>query len=149
MLNKDIMKKIINIILLIIWVIVIFLLSNDNAVQSNDKSNGIAYFIASKINIMDTDTLKFVIRKIAHITEYFILGILLLNVLKDYYNINIKLVIITILFCFSYAISDEVHQLFIQNRSGKFSDVLIDTSGSILGTCIYYLLLRRKNVSKK
>ena len=76
MLNKDIMKKVINIILLIAWMIVIFILSNDNGVQSSGKSDGIAYFIASKINIIDTDTLKFVIRKIAHITEYFILGIL-------------------------------------------------------------------------
>lgn len=143
------MKKIINIILLIVWMIVIFILSNDNGVQSNDKSNGIAYFIASKINVIDTDTLIFMIRKAAHITEYFILGVLILNVLKDYNSLNIKLIIITLLFCFSYAISDEIHQLFIQNRSGKFSDVLIDTLGSLIGTYIYYLLLRRKNVSIK
>ena len=143
------MKKVINIILLIAWMMVIFLLSNDNGVQSSGKSDGIAYFIASKINVMDTDTLVFIIRKTAHVTEYFILGILILNVLKDYNSICIKLVIITVLFCFSYAISDEVHQLFILNRSGKFSDVLIDTMGSLIGTYIYFLLLRRKSVFKK
>lgn len=149
MLNRINMKKTINIILLIVWMIVIFMLSNDNGIQSSNKSDGIAYFIASRINLLDTDTLIFIIRKCAHITEYLILGILMLNVLKDYNAINIKLVIITILFCFSYAISDEIHQLFIQNRSGKFSDILIDTSGSFIGIFIYYLILRRKIARKK
>ena len=124
--------------------IVIFMLSNDNGVASSGKSDGIAYFIASKISITDTDNLIFLIRKTAHITEYLILGILLINVLKDYNKLSIKLVIITIIFCFTYAISDEVHQLFIQSRSGKFTDVLIDTLGSSIGVIIYYLILKRK-----
>lgn len=122
------------------------MLSNDNGIQSSGKSDGIAYFIASKINIINTDDLIFIIRKMAHITEYLILGILLFNVLKDYNIINTKLVIITIIFCFTYAISDEVHQLFIQSRSGKFSDVLIDTIGSSIGSFIYYLIMKKKSV---
>lgn len=120
------------------------MLSNDNGVASSGKSDGIAYFIASKISITDTDNLIFLIRKTAHITEYLILGILLINVLKDYNKLSIKLVIITIIFCFTYAISDEVHQLFISNRSGKYTDVLIDTSGSIIGCFIYYLIFKKK-----
>ena len=126
--------------------LIIFMLSNDNGIQSSGKSDGIAYFIASKINIINTDDLIFIIRKMAHITEYLILGILLFNVLKDYNIINTKLVIITIIFCFTYAISDEVHQLFIQSRSGKFSDVLIDTIGSSIGSFIYYLIMKKKSV---
>ena len=122
------------------------MLSNDNGIQSSGKSDGIAYFIASKINIINTDDLIFIIRKMAHITEYLILGILLFNVLKDYNIINTKLVIITIMFCFTYAISDEVHQLFIQSRSGKFSDVLIDTIGSSIGSFIYYLIMKKKSI---
>ena len=122
------------------------MLSHDTGIQSSGKSDGIAYFIANKINIINTDNLIFIIRKMAHITEYLILGILLFNVLKDYNIINTKLVIITIIFCFTYAISDEVHQLFIQSRSGKFSDVLIDTIGSSIGSFIYYLIMKKKSV---
>ena len=143
----DNLKKVINIILLIIWMIIIFMLSNDKGVASSSKSDGIASFISNIISFIDTDTLIFIIRKLAHITEYFILGILLLNVLKDYNDIDTKLIIITILFCFSYAISDEVHQLFIQNRSGKFTDVLIDTLGSSIGVIIYYLYLKKKFIN--
>lgn len=119
------------------------MLSHDTGIQSSGKSDGIAYFIANKINIINTDNLIFIIRKMAHITEYLILGILLFNVLKDYNEVNIKLVIITIMFCFTYAISDEVHQLFIQSRSGKFSDVLIDTLGSGIGSFICYLVIKK------
>lgn len=137
------MKKIINIMLLIIWMIIIFLLSHDTGIQSSGKSDGIAYFIANKISIINTADLILIIRKMAHIIEYLILGILLFNVLKDYNDVNIKLVLITIMFCFTYAISDEVHQLFIQSRSGKFIDVLIDTLGSSIGSLNYYLLNKK------
>ena len=140
----DNLKKYINIILLILWMIIIFILSNDTGSVSSSKSDGIANYISNIISFIDKDLLIFIIRKLAHITEYLILGILFLNVLKDYNIINTKLVIITILFCFSFAISDEVHQLFIQNRSGKITDILIDTLGSSIGVIIYYLILKRK-----
>ena len=140
----DNLKKFINIGLLILWMIIIFVLSNDTGTASSNKSDGIASFISDIISFIDTDTLIFIIRKLAHFTEYLILGILFLNVLKDYNVVNTKIVIITILFCFSFAISDEVHQLFIQNRSGKITDILIDTLGSSIGVIIYYLILKRK-----
>ena len=139
----DNLKKFINIGLLILWMIIIFVLSNDTGTASSNKSDGIASFISDIISFIDTDTLIFIIRKLAHFTEYLILGILFLNVLKDYNVVNTKIVIITILFCFSFAISDEVHQLFIQNRSGKITDILIDTLGSSIGVLMYYLYLKK------
>ena len=38
-----------------------------------------------------------------------------------------------------YAITDEVHQLYIPGRSGKWQDVCIDSIGVLLG--IFVLLL--------
>ena len=35
-----------------------------------------------------------------------------------------------------YAISDEIHQLFVPGRSGQVRDVLIDSAGSLLGIII-------------
>jgi VanZ family protein len=34
---------------------------------------------------------------------------------------------------FLYACSDEIHQLFVPNRSGELLDVLLDTFGGSLG----------------
>ena len=42
-----------------------------------------------------------------------------------------------------YAASDEVHQLFIEGRTGQLSDVLLDSSGVLAGALLCWLLLRR------
>ena len=39
-----------------------------------------------------------------------------------------------------YALSDEVHQIYVPGRSCELRDVFIDTSGSIIGIIIYSLI---------
>lgn len=145
-----------NIVILILWMIVIFLFSQDPGASSSDKSDTIATFIVNVISNITgndySDTLSekiencvFIVRKSAHFLEYFILGVLIINVLKDYKVLSIKIFILSILFCLLYAISDEVHQLFIPQREGRVLDVLIDTSGSIIGVSIYCLINKVKN----
>lgn len=131
------MKKYINLILLIIWLIFIFVMSHFDADISSSQSGSIVEFIANIFNIKYIEILSLIIRKLAHITEYFILGILTINCLKDY-KIN-YLYVSSILFCIIYACSDEFHQLFISGRSGTIIDVLIDSIGIILGIFIYKL----------
>ena len=131
------MKKYINLILLLIWLIFIFVMSHFDADTSSSQSGSIVEVIANIFNIKNIEILSLIIRKLAHITEYFILGILTINCLKDY---KIKyLYISSILFCIIYACSDEFHQLFISGRSGTIIDVLIDSIGIILGIFIYKL----------
>lgn len=48
----------------------------------------------------------------------------------------------SILVVMLYACTDEVHQLFVEGRSGKITDVLIDTCGAILGILGFLLLWR-------
>ena len=54
----------------------------------------------------------------------------------------IYLLVLAIVLVMSYAISDEVHQLFIVGRSCEVRDVLIDTSGGSIGAFIYYFYLK-------
>lgn len=76
------------------------------------------------------DTRK-LIRKSAHFTIYLLLGIFMYAALKCY---DCKHpVIYSILFCFLYACSDEVHQLFVSERTGRVFDVFIDTCGASAG----------------
>ena len=86
------------------------------------------------------DTLSFIVRKCAHMTEYAILAFLLYKTFIHKQNPLIKSFIFTAL----YACSDEFHQLFVSGRSGQFSDVLLDTFGASVGIGIYYLLFRKK-----
>ncbi len=77
-----------------------------------------------------------IVRKGAHLFLYFILGILAFNLLYKIYGHQPKTIIYTIIFCFIYACTDEIHQLFIDGRSGEVLDVLIDTCGSLISMII-------------
>jgi len=76
----------------------------------------------------------FILRKIAHITEYAILTWLLIRALKGYQLTNSQILISAISLSILYAISDEYHQTFILGRQGLPRDVLIDSLGILLST---------------
>ena len=143
------MKKIISFIVLILWMIVIFSFSSADANKSTGTSDKvITTMIEIKDKITNNETpnnekeiivknSSFYIRKIAHITEYLILGFLTFNLLKQYSVTNIYYAIgLSIL----YSCTDEFHQLFISGRSGSIRDVLIDFIGILIGTYLYKLL---------
>ena len=142
------MKKRIDIILLILWMILIFIMSSFDAVESGNQSGSIVTFIGNILNISDVSLLSLIIRKLAHFTKYFVLGVLTINVFKDYKVDNVF--IYSLLFCVFYACTDEIHQLFVPGRSGNIMDVLIDSFGSLIGCTSYFLLLKKmKKIIKR
>lgn len=139
------MKKIIKTLLFLSWLILIYLLSAETGDQSGSLSDGILLSIAKLLKISDTkafvDTFGFFIRKLAHFSEYFILYILTYECFKEY-NCP-KLIVVSVLFCVLYASFDEFHQLFVDGRCGQLSDVMIDSSGSIV-SCFLWCLVKKK-----
>lgn len=126
-------REIIYWILLIIWVVGIFIMSNQPANISDYQSGGIIQMLSNigiDMNNIFGEFANFVVRKCAHFLEYMILALLSFNVLNLYFNMK-RVVIITIIFVFAYACSDEIHQLFIMGREGSIRDVIIDTLGGI------------------
>lgn len=149
-------RKVLKIILVLLWMMMIFLLSNEEAVQSSKKSDGliirsVELFTGKSLSVRQKEKvlkyLVFPVRKCAHLSLYLVLGILVISLLREYMAINTKLVLLSLLICFLYACSDEIHQLFVPGRSGEVRDVLIDTLGSILGVSFYYLVFRKKKMS--
>lgn len=136
------MKKIKYFIPAIIWMIFIFIMSNQNGTDSSNQSNFIVEIIIKVIKI-DSHILSFLIRKAAHMSEYAILLALI------YYGFNknnyLHIYLNSLLITFIYACSDEFHQLFISGRSGQFRDVLIDTSGGLIMLMIIYLWHKKSN----
>lgn len=132
------MKKKINLILLILWMIFIFIMSSFNSNDSSSQSGFIVSILNYIFKIDNLELLSFIIRKLAHITEYLILGILMINCLKDYRIKN--LFIVSILLCILYSCTDEIHQLFVSGRCGSVIDVMIDSFGIILSIFIYKLI---------
>lgn len=127
-------KKHIYLILLILWMTLIFCLSNQPASDSSNLSNGllnrILYILNIQVNPQLKEFLEKFIRKLAHFVEYFVLGLLMLMTLKGYKVKNAYLV--AFILCVIYASSDEFHQSFVLNRYASVFDVLLDSSGSFL-----------------
>lgn len=150
--------KVVKICFLVLWMALIFSFSNQKDVESSKVSDGFIDRTVVKIyKVFNENITKekeseiiekytYPIRKLAHYTLYFILGILSFLVVKDY-SINKKLIIYSLLICFLYACSDEFHQLFVIGRSASIKDVMIDTFGSLCGILIFYIF--NKKISKK
>jgi VanZ family protein len=136
-------KQILKIVLLVIWLGVIFMLSSEPSAVSSTRSGAIVDTIKNiNPSVADTENITFLVRKAAHITAYFILGILMLRVVRMYSRLPKKAIILSIVFVAVYAISDELHQLLVNGRSGEVRDVFIDTSAGTLGVFVTYMNVR-------
>lgn len=126
-----------------IWMLVIFLMSSEVAGTSSARSDEIVRTIQSIGVSASTDLLTFLVRKAAHISAYFVLGILIFSLLKEYGLGVKKMIFISIAIAMLYACTDEVHQVFVSGRSGEVRDVLIDTAGAAVGVVVYAALPSR------
>lgn len=144
----------------IIWMLIIFCFSAQDADTSSDTSGGFAELLATLINrnfySLDENkqtallnSCQFVVRKAAHFSVYTVLGMLSLAAVRAS---KLKLpYIIAPAICLAYAVSDEIHQYFVPGRSCEFRDVCIDFSGSVSGIIIITLVfiiarkIKRKN----
>lgn len=146
---KIINRKDVSIIVTIIWMGIIFYLSHQPESESSELSSrflliieGIITYLHVTINV---DLLHFLIRKSAHFIAYFILGILIIRTLQIGRKINVRFIVLAFSIGVLYAISDELHQLFIPGRSGEFRDVIIDSVGASLGIIFYIMIIAIKN----
>ena len=97
---------------------------------------GVIFWFSSIPDLKTGRECDFLLRKIAHITEYFILTFLLYRAFRDSFSMNaFRLFMYPAVFSFLYAISDEIHQYFVLTRSCSVQDVLIDSIG-IIGFCV-------------
>ena len=139
-------KKILAWSCFLFWLLLIFLFSSQSGADSSQLSGGIIEFLEDLTHIpLSNEICSFMIRKLAHFTEYMVLGILTMNLWKQYGKLNKKQLFVIILFCVFYAITDEFHQMFIENRSGNLWDMTIDSLGSLFGI-VSYLLFSKKSL---
>ncbi len=140
--------------LIILWMAVIFAFSHQPATESSQLSSDITHKIADVISIIVPDindnqeSLHSFIRKSAHFSVYFILGILVANGLSDNNMSKLKIILLAFLVCILYAVSDEIHQLYIPGRSGQVSDVLLDSAGGLVGVLLYIFIRRDRRVKE-
>ena len=129
----------------IMMMCIIFMLSS----QEGPTSSQLSYKVGVKIFTIANKTLdkgwsdahidelsrkyQYYVRKTAHFTEYFFLGISVAFPLYVYGVRGMKLIFFAGLFCIGFASLDEYHQSFVHGRGPSPKDVVIDSCGAIPG----------------
>ena len=130
---------------LVIWIGVIFFLSSGQGSMTRTSliiRPILEFFFPSA----PEETLLFyhgIIRKIAHFTEYAILGILACRAFAATDSVRKYFVLIAMGVVLLVAGSDEFNQSFNPERTGSPIDVLIDAAGGALAVLSYWLVKRR------
>jgi LCP family protein required for cell wall assembly len=147
------MKRLLRFLPLIIWMIVIFVLSAEGKDVSSGRSDVVVDVVKTFAGTLSTEVLTFFTRKSAHIVAYAVLGVLALITIRPYVKPLKKAALLSIGFVAAYAITDELHQLFVPGRSGEVRDVLLDTlaaSVSVGSTYVYIMCEKIKaRINKK
>lgn len=96
-------------------------------------------WLAAKMTPQMIDVTDFVIRKVAHVTEYAILSGLVSRSLGITRSSSFRTRSIGVVITSAYALSDEYHQSFVPSRGATYIDVMWDTLGALIGSIILYL----------
>lgn len=147
--RRNIIIRIITFMLIIAACITIFKFSSEDSGKSTGTSDFvIECIINSNPFTKDLDSaekesikenIKMPIRKLAHFSIYTVLGIATICHMSTYSIVRYKRIGCSLIIGMLYAISDEIHQLFVPGRSGQMTDVLIDTMGVLFGICVVLL----------
>lgn len=135
---------------IVIFVYIAFIFSN--SLQAGTSSGSFSASITtwilnfiSNFNLsFDFDTFHHFIRKLAHFSEYAILGVLVMIASKKQPLIkNFKLNYL--IFCILPPSIDETIQHFVPGRYGTIKDVLLDISGFLCASIIVYFIIKLNN----
>lgn len=127
----------------VLWAGLIFVFST-NPFSSANTSRFFAPLLSaifSGITAEQFDTIHFIIRKSAHWSEYLIFSLLLVRALRARFKsaVELRRAVWIVAIVFLYALSDEIHQVFVPGRTPSLADVAIDSLAGICGILWTYV----------
>lgn len=137
----------------------IFLFSAQTSGESVNTSNSVIEKLATILNPafaeLDAEAqdqlysmYSHIVRKAAHFSIYAALGFLVSLALCNYPLRLSRVLLYALGICTAYAVTDEIHQIFVPGRGPGVWDVAIDAGGAFFGSCIIIciaaLVRRRK-----
>ncbi len=150
-------KKVVSVLAVIGWMCMIFHYSDQPAAESTKISDTVCYRM---INAVDdwfsrgftnaqkeayAEAITYPVRKAAHMTEYAILALLILNCMHQFLGHMHR----RSYYLFAqagaslYAAADEFHQRFVPGRSGNLTDVGIDSVGAAVALLIVFCIIKQ------
>lgn len=151
---KGISYRLITGVLLFGWMVLIFCFSAQPAKESQQMSGSVSYrIIESSAEVFRwgmteneikewSERIDFPIRKGAHMAEYAVCTILVAACVIGYRTWSRKIAITAFVITACYAMTDEIHQLFVPGRAGRISDVCIDSLGAAVGLLLFSIVLK-------
>ncbi|MCI8471346.1 MAG: VanZ family protein [Clostridia bacterium] len=133
---------------------IIFMFSNQNSEESGNISSKIARMVEQKTEKAieekeeSVGRTEKVIRKIAHFSIYTSLGFLLMAFVSTYALTQRKRILVSLSIGVLYAISDEIHQIFVPGRASQITDVMLDSMGILFGILVVLMILKIKQKIK-
>lgn len=131
------------------WMMLLFSFSSQVAEESNQLSMGMTEIIVKIVeNVVpevDLDLKSFnnTLRKAVHFLAYLVLGILFCILLRGNGFHGLRCIMLAMVICVLFAVTDELHQLFVPGRGGQVRDVIIDCAGAGLGIGLYWAFFFR------
>lgn len=148
--KENIIIRMITFMLTVTICITIFKFSSEDSGKSTDTSGFVIDFIINinpftkNLNTIQKEeikeNIKMPIRKLAHFSIYTALGMAIMCYISTYTINKYKKIGGSLSIGVLYAISDEIHQLFVPGRSGQVTDVFIDAIGVLFGIGIVLLV---------
>ena len=101
-------------------------------------------WLAQQMTPAMIDVTDFIIRKVAHVTEYAVLSLLVSRSVGIKMSSTIRERLLPAGISSLYALSDEFHQSFVPSRGATYTDVLWDTLGGLIGSATLFVVHRTR-----
>ena len=125
-------------VLVVICMGIIFSLSAQNGEESSELSHSFVMTFFERLGLTIDEGF---LRSCAHCLEFMGLSVLMFNAV--YSTSKTKL---TPVFAFVgtvlYAVTDEIHQIFVPDRAFQLSDILVDSTGALIGVIASLIILK-------
>ena len=142
--------------LIISVMVIIFVLSAQDGNDSGGTSGGLTEFLLAVFGVdvgslseAEFTKIEAFVRTAAHFSEYALLAFLYVFLFDTYKIKRIFSLIFAVALSAFYAVTDEIHQIFVPGRAAEISDWLVDVSGALTGAAVAVLLLIIAAISKK
>ena len=152
-------KRYIFLLLAVVCMIYIFANSAQSSSESSKRSGNAADVVTpivvpeyethpEPVKVKEKQRVERSLRDIAHASEFAALGVCLFGVFttfdfkrkKPFFNTLFRC-LAAFGFCVVYAVSDEIHQLFVDGRACEFDDVVNDSMGALVGIFLFTLIV--------
>jgi VanZ family protein len=138
---------------LVAWLLFIFFMSTGTFSAENTYSvlEPVLRFLFPHLSPDTIAALHNIIRKGAHVFEYFVLGLLLLRALRAFSGgvWKWRWVLLALIGVALWALGDEFHQSFVPTRTASMVDVGIDTAGGALAQFVAVLWYMMKSLAPR